>query len=199
MRRPLRAGQSNYAYANGAVDQLVELRRALQLPGLSVQWGPIADVGFVAEVMQARPVLMQRRLAQHKLESHRARFPLLPASRMQALRAEQQRAEQQCCSSGTEACVRGACHTCMPLTRHGARAQGKLVGRLNDISVPQPIDDCLHVLGDAMCHQAGIPPTISIHAARNAEHAVRMGAHLAVTWAAPSNARFLKAETVDHR
>ncbi len=78
------------------MDQLVELRRALQLPGLSVQWGPIADVGFVAEVMQARPVLMQRRLAQHKLESHRARFPLLPASCMQALRAERQRAEQQC-------------------------------------------------------------------------------------------------------
>lgn len=46
------AGQSNYAYGNSAVDQLVELRRALELPGTSVQWGPIADVGFVAEVMQ---------------------------------------------------------------------------------------------------------------------------------------------------
>jgi hypothetical protein len=82
----------------------------------------------------------------------------------------------------------------MPVTRHGARAQGKLVGRLNDISVPQPIDDCLHVLGDAMCHQAGIPPTISIHAARNAEHAVRARAGHDVTWAAPSDACALQAE-----
>ena len=49
------AGQSNYAYGNSAVDQLVELRRALELPGTSVQWGPIADVGFVAEVMQVGP------------------------------------------------------------------------------------------------------------------------------------------------
>ena len=48
----LRAGQSNYAYANSVVDQLVELRRSLNLPGTAFQWGPIADVGFVAEIMQ---------------------------------------------------------------------------------------------------------------------------------------------------
>ncbi len=76
--RRMRAGQSNYAYANGAVDQLVELRRALQLPGMSVQWGPIADVGFVAEVMQARIALKQR-LAQRNPTSSaspsRAWFP----------------------------------------------------------------------------------------------------------------------------
>ena len=53
------------------------------------------------------------------------------------------------------------------------RAQGKLVGRLNDMCLPQPIDDCLRVLGDTLCHHAAIPPTISIHAARNFEHAVR--------------------------
>ena len=54
----MRTGQSNYAYANASLDQLVELRRELHLPGISVQWGAIADVGFVAEVMQvcASPV-----------------------------------------------------------------------------------------------------------------------------------------------
>lgn len=50
----MRAGQSNYGYANASLDQLVELRRELRLPGISVQWGAIADVGFVAEVMQVR-------------------------------------------------------------------------------------------------------------------------------------------------
>ena len=52
------------------------------------------------------------------------------------------------------------------------RVQGKLVGRLNDMCVPQPIDDCLRVLDDALCHHADIPPVISIHAAPNAEQAV---------------------------
>ena len=53
------------------------------------------------------------------------------------------------------------------------RAQGKLVGRLNDMCVPQPVDDCLRVLGDTLCRHADIPPVVSIHAARSAEHAVR--------------------------
>ena len=47
------------------------------------------------------------------------------------------------------------------------------MGPLGDACVPQPIDDCLRVLGDTLCHQTHIPPTVSIHAARNAEHAVR--------------------------
>ena len=47
------------------------------------------------------------------------------------------------------------------------------MGPLGDACVPQPIDDCLRVLGNTLCHQNYIPPTVSIHAARNAEHAVR--------------------------
>jgi KR domain len=45
------AGQANYGYANGAVDFLCEARRQAGLPAQSIQWGPIADVGFVAENM----------------------------------------------------------------------------------------------------------------------------------------------------
>ena len=46
------AGQANYGYANGAVDILAEARKSAGLPALAIQWGPIADVGFVAEIMK---------------------------------------------------------------------------------------------------------------------------------------------------
>ena len=48
------AGQANYGYANGAVDILAEARKSAGLPALAIQWGPIADVGFVAEIMKVR-------------------------------------------------------------------------------------------------------------------------------------------------
>ena len=48
----LTAGQANYGYANGAVDILADARKVAGLPALAIQWGPIADVGFVAEVMK---------------------------------------------------------------------------------------------------------------------------------------------------
>ncbi|XP_046994011.1 fatty acid synthase-like [Schistocerca americana] len=43
-------GQSNYAFANCAVERLVEYRRESGLPGLAIQWGPIADVGLAADL-----------------------------------------------------------------------------------------------------------------------------------------------------
>ena len=43
------AGQSNYGCGSCAMNQLCEMRRAAGLPGLSIAWGPVAHVGYVAE------------------------------------------------------------------------------------------------------------------------------------------------------
>ncbi|KAM9424875.1 fatty acid synthase isoform 2-T2 [Pholidichthys leucotaenia] len=45
------AGQSNYGYANSAMERVCEKRRYDGLPGLAVQWGAIGDVGVVLETM----------------------------------------------------------------------------------------------------------------------------------------------------
>ena len=47
------AGQSNYGFANSALDFMCEARLAEGLPALSIQWGIIGHVGFVEEAMQA--------------------------------------------------------------------------------------------------------------------------------------------------
>ncbi|CAL8303726.1 unnamed protein product [Lota lota] len=45
------AGQSNYGYANSAMERVCERRRRDGLPGLAIQWGAIGDVGVVLETM----------------------------------------------------------------------------------------------------------------------------------------------------
>ncbi|MBG1266945.1 type I polyketide synthase [Nostoc sp. WHI] len=43
-------GQGNYAAANAFMDALVHYRRTLDLPGLSINWGPWADAGMAEEI-----------------------------------------------------------------------------------------------------------------------------------------------------
>jgi fatty acid synthase len=43
------AGQSNYGYANSVCERICEARRRDGLHGLAIQWGPIGDVGVLAD------------------------------------------------------------------------------------------------------------------------------------------------------
>ena len=45
----LLAGQSSYSFANNAASQVCRARRTAGLPGISLGWGPIGNVGFVAD------------------------------------------------------------------------------------------------------------------------------------------------------
>jgi fatty acid synthase len=42
-------GQSNYGYANSVAERICEMRRRDGLHGLAIQWGPIGDVGLLAD------------------------------------------------------------------------------------------------------------------------------------------------------
>jgi NADPH:quinone reductase-like Zn-dependent oxidoreductase/acyl carrier protein len=53
-------GQSSYVAANMYLESLAEYRRRLGLPGLAIAWGPIGDVGVLAENERIREALMAR-------------------------------------------------------------------------------------------------------------------------------------------
>ncbi|XP_039312213.1 LOW QUALITY PROTEIN: fatty acid synthase-like [Solenopsis invicta] len=44
-------GQTNYGFANSAMERIMEERQANGLPGLAIQWGAIGDVGLIMEMM----------------------------------------------------------------------------------------------------------------------------------------------------
>ncbi|CAG2119967.1 unnamed protein product, partial [Medioppia subpectinata] len=43
------AGQSNYGFTNAVMERLCEQRQREGLPALAIQWGPVGDVGYVAD------------------------------------------------------------------------------------------------------------------------------------------------------
>lgn len=58
------AGQSNYGYANSAMERVCEKRHYDGLPGLAVQWGAIGDVGVVLETMGGNDMVIGGTLPQ---------------------------------------------------------------------------------------------------------------------------------------
>ena len=53
-------GQGSYVAANMYLESLAECRRRLGLPALTVGWGPIGDVGFLARNERVREALVAR-------------------------------------------------------------------------------------------------------------------------------------------
>jgi fatty acid synthase, animal type len=67
-------GQSNYAYANSALDNLCEIRKAQGYSALSVQWGIIGDVGVAEELLNnedtaARMLLINLQMEKQSIRS----------------------------------------------------------------------------------------------------------------------------------
>ncbi|KAL0116142.1 hypothetical protein PUN28_011183 [Cardiocondyla obscurior] len=58
-------GQTNYGFANSAMERLMEERQANGLPGLAIQWGAIGDVGLVIEMMGDNDTEVGGTLPQH--------------------------------------------------------------------------------------------------------------------------------------
>jgi fatty acid synthase len=58
-------GQSNYGYANSVIERICEKRRSDGLHGLAIQWGPIDDVGLLAdnEISSFAAIVKQRILS----------------------------------------------------------------------------------------------------------------------------------------
>jgi phthiocerol/phenolphthiocerol synthesis type-I polyketide synthase C len=53
-------GQGNYVAANSAIEAVAERRRAVGLPALAVQWGPIGDAGYLARETQVSTLLSRQ-------------------------------------------------------------------------------------------------------------------------------------------
>ena len=89
------AGQSNYAAANAFMDTLMQQRRQAGLAGLSINWGPWAEVGMAAALhahVQAQGMTMitptqGRLLFRHLLQHPVAQIGVLPLQRQPALAA----------------------------------------------------------------------------------------------------------------
>ncbi|XP_053209039.1 fatty acid synthase-like isoform X2 [Panonychus citri] len=75
-------GQSNYAFANSFMERVCDERRENGLPGLAVQWGPVADVGVAARLVNEKDLIIFGFAAQNIFSCFHAldKFMQLPHS-----------------------------------------------------------------------------------------------------------------------
>jgi fatty acid synthase, animal type len=66
-------GQSNYAYANAAMDNICTIRKEQGFSSLSVQWGIIGDVGVAEELLSNEDDSVTMLLNNHQMEKQSVR------------------------------------------------------------------------------------------------------------------------------
>ena len=120
------AGQANYAAASSFADALIANRRLMGLPGLSLNWGPWSDVGYLARhrdvaerLIRSGMGALRRRRGPGRIRrpSPRAQCPAWnPAERLETLLERYQ-------LSGKKLFLRIA-HGCRELIRRGATEPG---------------------------------------------------------------------------
>lgn len=97
-------GQANYALANAFMDTLMQQRRQMGLPGLSINWGPWAEIGMAAPLQESMHKqglsmiapqqgrdLFEHLLFQSPIANSIAQIGVLPLLRRQNLDTEQRR------------------------------------------------------------------------------------------------------------
>ena len=123
-------------------------RRAAGKPALAIAWGPVDHVGYVAEILKVPVTLLLDSAAPDPAQACML-TNLLPYD-MCCPDREMAPVEESAGMEGIYMCawLRGWCWW----------EQGKLVGRVFEWLLPQPVDDCLRVLSSCLLGGKSVTP-----------------------------------------
>ena len=165
------AGQTSYGFANMYGSELCRARRAAGLPGLSIGWGPIGNVGVMAEAdkvcsrspnilahMPLSLLLQAPALGQSQLSFLSPACEGTPDEHLLSTCSKPEQKHSSCSGQGANAFLR-------PLQNFGMR--------VFQLTAPQPVDEVLECLGDALsADQSKLPVIMGCSRLRNQDGGV---------------------------